>query len=1839
MVHYTVTAYGSGDDCSTDGQSLAATSYRWNWEVANSDQSLPVAVATVDFSETGGKDVLPLAEGQFCSNACLLTGSAANASVCGNGTMERGEDCDDRNTASSDGCSNRCLHEGSLGGAVCGNRLPETGEDCDDGNTTNGDGCSNRCLHEGSAAGGAVCGNRDIGDGEDCDDGNTTSGDGCTSSCLHEGSRPGPLSVCGNGTRESGEACDDGNAANGDGCSNRCLLEGNDVACDAVTSDRCCGNAVAERPVGESCDDGNTVNGDGCSARCLLEGSNARYGLSRATASYCGDTVPGRGEQCEFPPPAGDGRPDPDAFVRAAAGGEAVVRAAVTTQAGDTVTGEARFSAACSCQADSDCAALVPGGSPTAFGCGAGRCCAPRPTVEAEFLPEDGATDVCRNAAIRVRFSTLMDRESLAENIVLAAQQTAPCGPGSETGFDNFCLVEPRAVPAVSQERLPTGALVTAVELRLARPLNENTSYRVIIRGDNDLNDAQSEGVRSASGVALANDVSWLFTTGPSICTLNSVRIRPASYLFTTAENNPADDAPGPAYDSVNDNDKVYLAEALSSRGGRGEETIVPTDAYTWAWRWTSNDGKADGSVPPKSIAYPEGNTAETVIRTVPSPENGQATITATATVTVNALGEACDGSASIAEQERVCGQGMRCAAPGTPAAGHCYGETKSGSARAAVMLCENPWPARAADGSWSPYTSEAFSFSMYYCRDRGRAHVTDDDLPALPESGQALQRSVAVPLLLSDLLFPVACGSTDASCQSGDAIGVRILANPSHVKPSRWYTNQRFGGQPVATNVDGYDAIQDGRSVYVNAAAQAPDGRLYTNIYLISYNEGANETTQEITRQLLANTQFNSNLVEQNTRVCSVHTCSQNTNRVCVVDADCGRTDTQEDDGVCGGKTCTADNECGFGGSCQAPKDKLARDVKRYQDMAELSLSLEGYYALHRTCVGAPTESCFDDAYCQTRGFGDRCVGTYPTLAAGSFIRGMSTSKWPSWQGGLGNALSVALPQDPLNHFAAGRDAGAACSEADGYDTNTCWNEGARTYQCPADSHVYVYRKAGRGYELGTEFEFRFCSGAPTQMCSRDTDCGTGSCLVSNWATILAPTSHEAQGIVNTFRYDHICTATSGDTPGTVLSAAAGSCGDGAVGPGEECEVGDTELERCDAGGVPGIRRWTCSNSCTIDRPACVPGRCGDGIIQPPETCDDASLNGTYGRCSITCSNLSGHCGDGSVQTGEACDFGGRCSASGAACANDAECPATEQCLGSTRYALGAAQSCAADCRRPGPHCGDRIVDAAYGEECEVGQSQTLACITLIGSRDLTKTRTCSPSCRWNDFSACSIGTSCGDGVVQSPTESCDDGNRIDTDSCTNACQPNVCGDGKVWRAREECDLGRSNVDASDAAAISRVRASCPYGSSCNFCTSACRNLNVTGGTCGDGTISRPYEVCEAGDLRYVTGLTDVTRPISQCAADCRSACPPTTVATTLEFQPRQPAGRISAAAVDEVTLTSGAPTYDIILPACRPGTQQSVVADIGFSRAVRMESTAVLFLVELSGSMNVRSSTFAGARLDHFKNDIAGDDGAVDTIMDGFTGFTDQLQYGILTYRGGGTGPVVLQSTNDYLAGGGDFRPASDPTTASAVKGAMRTFEAAGGRPARTAAERARAMLNSVEADRKVLVFVSTGGFATGAWVGGESGDDENPAAVLNAMRNDDGVAIYTVTYDTSVPSVAQVNAWAGVCTASGCSLGTDYTYQESNGSAGPLFTRMANHLTGVVPVGPITLMIGNPATAVAVPVFTGGSMRLNDVLNGITCTGVPQNFPITAQFVGDGQLRLSSGRLNACPVSPGG
>lgn len=351
-----------GDQSNTAGQavslSLSATDADGNdlyFDAAGLPEGLTLN------HETGAISGIVSVLGRYDVTASASDGPAVSverfswtivASGCGNGSLDAGEQCDDGNTTSGDGCTAACMLElcgdrvvnnaGAedceppdtalcdsncrLRAATCGDGYKTPPEQCDDGNAADGDGCTNACTLEfcGDGAvndagaedceppGTASCTDRCTlrallcGDGftagsEECDDGNLVDGDGCSSACTVE-VPPG----CGDGEVDAGEECDDGNLARGDGCGARCTLEvcGDGIVnnadveeCEPPNTALCGADCTFRAPVcgdgyrtaPEQCDDGNLTNDDGCTAGCVLE--------------LCGDGVVNGGgvEECEPP--------------------------------------------------------------------------------------------------------------------------------------------------------------------------------------------------------------------------------------------------------------------------------------------------------------------------------------------------------------------------------------------------------------------------------------------------------------------------------------------------------------------------------------------------------------------------------------------------------------------------------------------------------------------------------------------------------------------------------------------------------------------------------------------------------------------------------------------------------------------------------------------------------------------------------------------------------------------------------------------------------------------------------------------------------------------------------------------------------------------------------------------------------------------------------------------------------------------------------------------------------------------------------------------------------------------------------------------------------------------------------------------------------------------------------------------------------------------------------------------------------------------------------------------------------------------------------------------------
>ena len=183
-----------------------------------------------------------LASCTVCAADC--TQQAGDTDLCGDGTVDAPEACDD--SGESVTCNSDCTW------ASCGDGVVNStfGEGCDGGGETAT--CNVDCTA-------AVCGDGQVNTsaGETCDDGNTVTEECeyglasctvCAADCM---AKMGDTDVCGDGTVDGPEACDDGAESS---------------TCNADCTVAACGDGVVNGTSGETCDDeGESID---CDANC-----------------------------------------------------------------------------------------------------------------------------------------------------------------------------------------------------------------------------------------------------------------------------------------------------------------------------------------------------------------------------------------------------------------------------------------------------------------------------------------------------------------------------------------------------------------------------------------------------------------------------------------------------------------------------------------------------------------------------------------------------------------------------------------------------------------------------------------------------------------------------------------------------------------------------------------------------------------------------------------------------------------------------------------------------------------------------------------------------------------------------------------------------------------------------------------------------------------------------------------------------------------------------------------------------------------------------------------------------------------------------------------------------------------------------------------------------------------------------------------------------------------------------------------------------------------------------------------------------------------------------------
>ncbi len=393
-----------------------------------------------------------------------------------------------------------------------------------------------------------------------------------------------------------------------------------------------------------------------------------------------------------------------------------------------------------------------------------------------------------------------------------------------------------------------------------------------------------------------------------------------------------------------------------------GTEIFPVYGVYDWEWGWASA-APAIATVTNNVVA---GHADKN--QTITSVANGNTSITATAT------------------------------------AGTGWTGTRSATASVAVSACAQPWPTP------PPFVDATTNFSTWYCRDNGASplpYLTIHQGSSAPIPGNSIDE------LLRQFFFENPTLNPDTNIH--DAVGILVYENEDHLSPVAWY-EKKFGRRAgsATQKIDGYEAMRVGTTIYL-AGTNVAGGTLYTNMYVIGYNDNAGAEVRQIYDTMLTNLLLNVN------------------------------------------------SWANYGG---VPRDKaleqIRLDTKRYADIKDYEVALQTYASANS--------------------------GSFPELTAGSYIKGMSTSKWPSWGDAFGHELQSKAGDrytshtDPLNTFqecVLPSDPPSCTSHVDTttcyYDQATCWNENDKKFLCNQDSHIYAYQSSNSAtaFDLFAHFDY----------------------------------------------------------------------------------------------------------------------------------------------------------------------------------------------------------------------------------------------------------------------------------------------------------------------------------------------------------------------------------------------------------------------------------------------------------------------------------------------------------------------------------------------------------------------------------------------------------------------------------------------------------------------------------------------------------------------------------------------------------------------------------------------
>ena len=234
---------------------------------------------------------------------------------------------------------------------------------------------------------------------------------------------------------------------------------------------------------------------------------------------------------------------------------------------------------------------------------------------------------------------------------------------------------------------------------------------------------------------------------------------------------------------------------------------------------------------------------------------------------------------------------------------------------------------------------------------------------------------------------------------------------------------------------------------------------------------------------------------------------------------------------------------------------------------------------------------------------------------------------------------------------------------------------------------------------------------------------------------------------------------------------ACEGSCGDGVIDGGEDCDGSDLGGASCESLGFT-AGSLACLGDCTLDVSNC--SLCGDGMIEGSEECDTGALGGA------SCEDVG--CGAGLPDCSESCFLSFASCTDCAMCDDNGVCDAGENC-----------SSCPNDCvSGSGGSCGDGVCEPARGEDC----------------------LSCANDCLGRQQGRASARYCCGDGAGQNPIDCGDPRCSAGNAACGDVafcCGDGTCADGPEDSFSCPLDCGAPPSCGDASCDPSEDRCSCP--------------------------------------------------------------------------------------------------------------------------------------------------------------------------------------------------------------------------------------------------------------------------------------------------------------------------------------------------------------------------------------------------------------------------------------------